>query len=146
MCCPLFKYLQKIAKTWNIQGLISDNILEDIIESFRKNHIIMIDVSLIKFRDKENGGSPSRLWGSVYLSQKNSESKRAKCWCSKEKYEPEKNSANYRNCKKIDIFLKWEVWGCNLLSESSSDFQKIFIYFYYQKRAVSQQLRSLRTQ
>ena len=108
MGCPLFKYLQKIAKTWNIQGLISDNILEDIIESFRKNHIIMIDVSLIKFRDKENGGSPSRLWGSVYLSQRNSESKRAKgTWkdeqsaatrCSKEKYE--KNSANYRKCKK----------------------------------------------
>ena len=96
MGCALFEYLQKIAKTWNIQGLISDNILEDIIES--KNHIIMIDVSLIKFRDKENGGSPSRLLGSVYLSQKNYESKRAKCWCSKEKYE--KNSANYRKCKK----------------------------------------------
>ena len=45
-CCL---FLQRIAKTF--KGSISDNILEEIIESFRKNHII--GASLIAFGDKE---------------------------------------------------------------------------------------------
>ena len=109
--CRLF--LQKIAKTLKALISASDNIVEDIVPSFRKNHII--GASLIAFRDKEREQLIPFLGfhfhcrkGISKLNEKD-EDNTAKRY-SRKNYE--RNSANHRNAENFVIFFKGKVLWC----------------------------------